>query len=117
MPNSSRLSAFLAYLLLPIGWLYVFLAHRDDRLAVYHARQSIMLVAAAVIAPVVWAVAGWLLAIIPLVGPPLSVSLFALVIAVYAVLVFNWVLGMVYAWQSKIKPLPLTGRWAERLPF
>ena len=115
MNTSSRISAFLAYLLLIIGWLYIFLFRRNDKLALYHTKQSIMLVMVAIGAPVSWAVLSWLIALIPLVGPPIATALFALVIASYALLLVNWVVGMVYALQSKLRPLPVVGKWAERL--
>lgn len=117
MNQSSRISAFLAYLLLIIGWLYVFLLNRNDRLAVYHAKQSIMIVLAAIATPVVWVVFSWLITFIPLVGAVLAIASFALVIATYFALVVAWLVGMSYALQEKIKPVPLVGKWAEHLPF
>jgi uncharacterized membrane protein len=115
--QSNRISALLAYLLLIIGWFYVFLLNRDDKLAVYHAKQSIMIVLAAIGAPIVWAVFSWIITFIPLVGGVLAAASFALVIATYFVLVVAWFVGMSYALQAKQKPVPLVGRWAEHLPF
>jgi uncharacterized membrane protein len=112
-PN--RVSASLAYLLLIIGWLYVFLFRKEDKLAMYHTKQSMMLIIVAIGASLIWAIAGWLVSLIPFVGFIVAVAIFALVITVYIVLLIGWIVGMVYALQAKIKPIPVVGRWAEQL--
>ena len=108
--------AFLAYLLPVFGWLYVFLFRREDEFAVYHAKQSMVLTIAAIGAPVVWAVAAWVVAWIPLVGPVIAAALFALVLLAYVALGAIWIVGMVNALQAKMKPVPIVGTWAERIP-
>jgi uncharacterized membrane protein len=107
----------LAYLLPVVGWLYVFVAHRKDKLAVYHVKQSIMLVIVAAGALVIWIIFSWLITFIPYVGGVLAVASFALVIALYVALIVSWIMGMIYAWQARFKPAPLVGDWAERLPI
>ena len=114
MSTSNRIPAFLAYLLLIIGWLYVFLFYRNDKLAMYHTKQSIMLTIIAIGLPLVWAIGGWLLSLIPF-GIIIAASIFALVIVAEIAILAIWVVGMVYAWQAKIKPIPIVGRWAEQL--
>jgi uncharacterized membrane protein len=115
--KSKRILAVLAYLLSVLGWLYVFFFQRKEKLAVYHARQSMMLTIVAIGGPVVWAGAAWLLLWIPLVGPLLAAALFSLVILAYIALAGSWIVGMVYALQAKTKPVPIVGKWAERIPF
>ncbi len=115
MKTSSKLSAFLAYLLLIIGWLYVFLFRRDDEFALYHAKQSVMLVIMAIAAPLVWLVAGWVISLIPFVGFIIAVAVFSLVIMVEIALMIAWIVGMVNAWRAKAKPVPFVGSWAERM--
>jgi uncharacterized membrane protein len=114
--KQSKTLAFLAYLLSILGWLYVLLFQRRDRLAVYHAKQSLGLTLAALAAPVVWALGAWILSWIPLAGPLVAGAAFSLVILTYAFLGGAWITGMVYALQAKTKPLPLVGRWMERIP-
>lgn len=108
--------AFLAYLLPIVGSLYVFLFHRQDEFAAYHAKQSIALTVTAVVAPAAWAVVAWGVSWLSLVGPIIAAALFALVILTYVVLVVTWFIGMVYVSQGKMKPVPMFGGWAERLP-
>ena len=117
MSEPKRHLAFLAYLLPIFGWLYVLLFQRKDKFAVHHAKQSVVLTIAALGTPVVWAIAAWIVAWFPLVGSVVAASLFAVVILAYIALVAIWVTGMVYALQAKMKPLPLVGGWAERIPI
>jgi uncharacterized membrane protein len=117
MVRENRLAAFLASLLPVIGWVYVLLFHRHDKLAVFHTRQSMAIVGMAVAAFVLWLIAGWLIAMIPLAGPLLAIVSFSLVFVLYLGLIIVWIIGMVRAWQAQQQPLPLVGRWAARLPL
>ena len=114
MSKQNRTLAFLAYLLSILGSLYVLLFQREDKLALYHAKQSLGLALVALGALLGWALGTWILSWIPLVGPLVAVALFSQVILVYLFLAVVWIIGMVYALQDKMKPLPLVGRWAER---
>ena len=116
---SSRVAAFLTYLLLVIGWVIVLVAWRNDRFAMFHLRQSIIIVLSAVIAGVAWAVFGWVIGLVPLLGPPLGVASFGLVIAAAIYLLVMWVSGMILALQGKMQslPIPIAGRWVDRLPI
>lgn len=116
MSEQKRTLAFVAYLLSILGWLYVLLFRRKDRLAVYHAKQSLGLTLVALAAPAAWALGAWLLSWIPLAGPLIAAIAFSLVILTYLFLGAAWVTGMVNALQGKTKPLPLLGRWMERMP-
>jgi uncharacterized membrane protein len=116
MNTSARIPAFLAYLLLPVGWLYVFLFGRRDPAAVFHCKQSIALVAFVLAVTASWVAVGWLLAWIPF-GFVLSVALFAIVIAAYLFAVVVWLVGMANALRARRTPLPIVGGWGERLPF
>ena len=116
MSTSNRYWAFLAYLLSVVGFLFVLLFRPRDPLAVYHARQSLMLALVAVAAPLAWAICAWALGWVPLAGPILAAMLFALVIAAYIALLVGWIVGMVYALRGRMARVPLFGRWAERLP-
>lgn len=113
MSATSRSLALVAYLLSLPGALAVLLLRRGDRLAVYHARQSLMITAAAVAAPLLWAAGAWLLAWVPMLGPMVAVVLFNLVLATYAWLAAAWVAGIVYALRGQCKGLPVLSRRAR----
>ena len=115
MNEPKRHYAFLAYFVPILGWLYVLLLQKKDKFAVYHAKQSIMLTIMVLVAPVIWGAVAWILTWIPLAGAIIAAALFALVILTYIFLAAVWVVGMAYALQAKVKPLPIVGGWAERI--
>ena len=115
MNGPKRHFAFIAYLVPVLGWLYVLLFERRDEFVVYHAKQAVMLTITAVVTPLIWAVAAWILAWVPLVGSVLAASLFALVVLTYLSLAVVWIVGMINALTARAKPLPVVGRWAERI--
>lgn len=117
MSQSNKLPAFIAYLLPVLGWVYVFWAYRQDTFVVYHTKQSMMLIITAIGGFVVWVILGWLVSFVPFAGPVIAIATFALVIALYIALLISWIIGMIYALQAKLKPVPLIGDWAERLPI
>jgi len=114
MPASSRTKAFAAYLFFALGAILVLLLSRKDRFAVFHARQSLILSGAALLAVTIWVVLAYPLAWIPLLGPPLASSTFGLVIAAFIMLIVLWAMGMVYALQAKEKRVPLIGNAVKR---
>lgn len=112
--QSSRTWALVAYLLPLAGPLLVLAARRNDCFAVYHATQSLTLTIMLVAIPLGWAVAGWVLLWIPLVGPATAAMLFALVIAAAVALFVAWLLGMANALRGLRRPVWLFGGWGER---
>ena len=114
MSRSSRYLAFIAYMLSLPGALFVLLAHRDDLFAVYHARQSLAIVIAAIVTPLAWAVVAWPAAWIPIVGAVIGVALFALVIAAEIGLAASWIIGMIFALRGMARTVPFVGAWATR---
>lgn len=117
MTITNKINAFLSYLLLVPGWLYVLIFRRKDEHASFHARQSMIinLLVFALIA--VWFVVTWLVVGIFIIGPIFAWFLFAIVIAAYIFLAVIWVMGMVRAFQAHAKPLPIVGNWAQKSPF
>jgi len=113
--NGSRYPAFVAYLLGPLGWLYVGIFQRKNRFAVYHTLQAIGLLLFIAAMFVGWYVLAWLLSWIPVAGPPLAIMLFTLVISALIVAVVLWIVGMCYALRGRVAPLPMIGRSIARL--
>ena len=117
MSGSSRVAAFIAYLLGPLGWLYVLLFRRDDRYAVYHTKQSIALAIFMLAAPAVWAVVAWVLTWVPKAGGVTAAMLFPLVILAYFIVAVDWIIGMARALRGRARPLPIVGATAQKLPI
>ena len=117
MKTSNKIFAFLSYLLLVPGWLLVLIIRRKDEHAKFHARQSLMINLFAFLVIALWFVLTWLLIAIPIIGPILAWFVFAIVIAILIYLVIAWVMGIVRSFNPEVKPLPLGGSWALKLPF
>lgn len=113
MTTSERLAAFLAYLLLPIGWLIVLLFHRRSATAVFHCKQAVALVALVLVAFAAWTGVAWILTWIPY-GAIVAVALFTLVMVVLIAAAVIWVIGMRNALTGRIAPLPIVGGWVNR---
>jgi len=110
--RSSRYLALLSYLLSLPGALFVLMARRDDPFAVFHARQSLCLAIVTIATPLIWAIAAWILAWMPLIGGMLGVVLFALVIAAYVGVLIGWIAGIISSLKGEVQPIPFFGAWA-----
>lgn len=115
MSEHSPIPALIAYIPV-VGWLYVYLLQRKNRLAVFHLRQSVGLFLFLVGILAGWAIIAYVIAFIPYMAV-FSVTLFTIVIAGYIFGVVAWVTGILNALKSKSTPLPLFGQWANRLPI
>jgi len=113
--GNAKYFALLAYLLSLVGALYVLLARRNDKFAVYHAKQSLGIAMLALVVLITWIVIAWILAWIPYFGFIFAMASFALVIAAYLVLAIAYILGMKYALDEKMQPVPIVGALADRM--
>ncbi len=115
MQKQNRTLAFLAYLIPVIGPLLVLLFNRKNGFALYHACQALALTVAAVIVPLAWVVFGWILIWLPLAGPVLAVSLFALVISAYIAIIIGLIFGLVNSLRGQTSAALVFGGWGESL--
>jgi uncharacterized membrane protein len=113
---AARISAFIAYLLPVLGWIYLGLFQRQNRLAIFHLKQAISLVLFLLAAFFGWAIIGYLLAFIPY-GAVFSVAFFSLVLFAFIVGAVIWIIGMVNALRGRMEDLPFVGGWAKRFTF
>ncbi len=102
--DEGKLWAFLAYLLSIIGFVLVFLLKKDNKFAMYHAKQSLVLFILAVIISIVGTV-------IPIIGWFIIIPLGNLLILVL------WIIGIINALTGKEKPLPVIGKYADKFSF
>jgi len=100
MQDDSKTWAFLAYLLSIVGFLLVLFTRKDDKYAMYHAKQSLVLF-------IVWVVI-WVIMWIPFIGWLIGWILSIL-------LVVLWILGMINALNGKQVPLPVIGQFADKI--
>ena len=101
--SGSKLFAFLGVFLTLIGWLIVYLAKKDDKYAMYYAKQGLVLFTA-------WIVA-WIimigLALVPVFGWIIDTIL-------YILLVVLWIIGIVYSLSGEMKDIPIIGAIAKK---
>ena len=108
--TGKRHFAALAYILPVIGGIIGLLVDGRNPLTRGHAQQSIAAVITLVLSFFVWAVAGYLIALIPIFGPIVSISLFSLVIAMAVFLLANWLIGFVRALRGEAGTIPVANR-------
>jgi len=98
--DDSRLFAFLAVFLSILGFIIVLIVRRNDKYAMFYAKQSLILFIAWVISAVVSAIpfVGWV------VGPILYLVVFVL-----------WIIALVYSLSGKEEETPWLGKYARRV--
>ena len=104
--SDSKVFAWLAVFLGIIGFLIVLLAKKDDKYAMFYAKQSLVLFIAAII---VWVV-GIILMFIPIIG----LIIYRVLSVILLVL---WLMGWIFALSGKEKPIPIVGKYAEMFKF
>ena len=114
-----NIAALLAYLFTWVSGLIFFLIEKDSRLVRFHAMQSILLSAAAIVVGIVLWVAWIVLAIILAMASEVLASLVSLVIGLvifvfYIAVLIAFILCMVKAYQKQYFKLPVIGNFAEK---
>lgn len=97
--EEGKVWAFLGVFLGIIGFVIVLLAKKDNKYAMFYAKQGLVLTIAYVIAMVVM--------IIPILG--WIVGMIA-----YVVLLVLWIIGWVYALSGEEKRIPIIGQFADK---
>jgi uncharacterized membrane protein len=100
--GESKLFAFLAYLLGIIGFVLVFLVRRNDKFAMYHAKQSLVLC-------ISWIIVYFVGMAIPFIGWFIIMPLGNLLLFIL------WIFGIVNALSGKEKPLPIIGQFGDKI--
>jgi uncharacterized membrane protein len=114
-----NLAALLSYLFTWVSGLIFFLIEKDSRLVRFHAMQSILLSAAAIVVGIVlwiaWIVVAIVLAMMSEVLASLVSIVMGLVIFVfYIAILIAFILCMVKAYQKQYFKLPVIGNFAEK---
>jgi uncharacterized membrane protein len=117
MTTTNKIMAFLSYLLLVPGWLFVLIFRRKYPTELQHARQSLVINLVPFLMLVLWFLVSWLVFSIPLVGPLLAWFAFAIYITIGIFIFVLWIMGMIRALRGIPKPLAIVGGWAAKLPF
>ena len=110
--DEGKIFAFLAYFLSIIGFLIVLLAKKDNKFAMYHAKQSLVLFVASVVVFIARGIVSIPLLLIPILGWAVMALLW---FVGYAVVLVFVVLGIINALTGKEKPLPVIGGFADKI--
>ena len=102
--DDSKIFAFLGVLLTLIGFIVVYAMKKNDKYAMYYAKQGLVLFIAWIIA---W-VASIVLIFIPILG---WLAMMLIYIGLFAL----WIIGIIYSLSGKMKPVPLIGQFAEKI--
>jgi uncharacterized membrane protein len=101
--DEGKAFAFLGVFLGLIGFVIVLLAKKENKYAMYYAKQGLVITIAWV---AVW-VASWVLMWIPVIG-------WFILFAAWVFLLVLWVIGWINALSGKEKPIPLIGQFGEK---
>lgn len=113
--NNGRLFAILAYIVPVIGGIIGIVVNGDNALTRKHSQQTIGAILTMVVAFLIWVIVGFIIALIPFVGPIATVCLFALIIAYYILLGVSWIVGLIYAIQGRDMEFPIASRMTKRI--
>jgi uncharacterized membrane protein len=105
--SDSKLFAFLGVLLTVIGFIIVYLTKKDDKYAMFYAKQGLALFLVAVVLQVI----SWI------VNMALFAGFFLAIIfnIVWVLWLIAWVFGMVFAFSGQMKDVPIIGSIAKMI--
>ena len=114
-----NIAALLSYVFNWVSGLIFFLIEKDSRLVRFHAMQSILLTASAVVLGIVLWIAWVVLAIILAMMSDVLASLVSIVVGLlmfvfYIGILVAWVLCLIKAYQKQYFKLPIIGNFAEK---
>jgi uncharacterized membrane protein len=114
-----NVAALLSYLFTWVSGLIFFLIEKDSRLVRFHAMQSILLTAAAIIVGIVLWIAWIVVAIVLAMMSEVLASLVSIVMGLvlfvfYIAILIAFILCMVKAYQKQYFKLPVIGNFAEK---
>ncbi|MBI4146726.1 hypothetical protein HY489_05310 [Candidatus Woesearchaeota archaeon] len=100
--SESKLFAFLGVFLSIIGFIIVMLTRKSDRYAMYYAKQGLVLFILAVAVSIIGS-------LVPVIGWFIILPIGNLIVLVL------WIIGIVNSLSGQMKPIPLIGKYAEKL--
>ena len=103
--DDDKVFAFLGAFLPIIGFIIVLLTKKDSKLAMYHAKQGLIL-------GIVWIILSVIISFFTM-GLFFLGFLGFIFSLVHLLLIILWIIGWVNALSEKEKPLPLIGQYAK----
>ena len=112
--GSGRFFAVLAYIVPVVGGIIGLAVDGHNPLTRNHAQQSIATVLALILSFLVWAVVGYVIGLVPILGPIVSISLFSLVVAMLIFLAVNWIINLIVALSGLERAIPIANKIVVR---
>lgn len=106
--SESKIFAMLGVMLGIVGFAIVMLARKDDKYAMYYAKQGLVLFIACIIG---WLAVG-MFGLIPFLGDLLH-EVVAWIIT--ALLIAFWIIGVIFSVSGEEKDIPIIGHFARKL--
>ncbi len=110
--EDGKIWAFLAMFLGIIGFIVVLLAKKDNKYAMFYAKQSLVLFIVGFGGGIVLSVLGMILGAIPILGFLITGLIAA---AFWIFMLVMWVMGWISALSGQEKYLPLIGEYAKKI--
>ena len=99
---------YLVSILGVIGWaisVILFVLKKDNAFVKYHFQQWLILMISGIVVGAIGAITMFIL-----IG-------FVILVVGGIILLVLWIIGMINAFKGEQKPLPLIGKWGEKLNF
>jgi uncharacterized membrane protein len=109
--DESKVFAVLGVLLTIVGFLIIFFARRNDKYAMYYAKQGLVLFIAFFVIQLLGGVVLVSLFVMPLITWAIGLVLWIC----YVVLIIIYIIGIINALSGTEKPLPIIGKYGENL--
>lgn len=104
--SDKKLFAFLGVFLTVIGFIIALALKKNDKYVMYYGKQGLVLFIAWMIA---WVI-GMVLIFIPVLG-------WLVMTILYLGVFVLWVFGLIYSLSGQMKPIPLIGNFADKIPL
>ncbi|HIJ11284.1 TPA: hypothetical protein HA278_04465 [Candidatus Woesearchaeota archaeon] len=102
--EDGKIYAFLGIFLMVVGFLIVFLTKKENKYAMFYAKQGLILFIVVVLVQVTIAI----LRIVPFIGDVVTTIL-------WIGLTILWLIGLIYSLSGEQKDIPLVGEYARKL--
>lgn len=115
--ENAKWASVLSYIIVGMLWYAIDDKLKNDTLATHHVKQALNLL----IFAVVFSVISWILSIvafvllfIPVLGWIISGAIGLFVVIVHIIIFVLWVFGLIFAFNSDKKDIPIIGKYAKK---
>ncbi len=104
--SDKKLFAFLGVFLTVIGFIIALALKKNDKYIMYYGKQGLVLFIAWLI---IWVIS-MILMFVPVLG-------WLVMTVLYLGILVLWIFGLIYSLSGQMKPIPLIGNFADKIPL